>query len=403
MKTIPLVLLLLLTHVGLIQPGLAQPQKGEPVGNLSFSTLLNAPKKAITLDELRGKIVLIEFWATWCAPCVEAMPHLSALQRRHADKLQIITVSDESPARIGKYLTARPATPWFAVDTAHALTQTFPHHVIPHSVLIAPDGRLLAQTEPRAITDQVIDSLWRQQVVHLPEKTDNSLTVPEILTTYFKAADSVTSRFVIQGEIKGAPGMRTNHLNEVAFRHRRITALNLSLASLYRIAHNDFPYRRTIDRTGSTDRSPTYCLDLITSTPDRLLPTMQQELASRFDMQARIEPQAKDVNVLRITDLAKFDQIPRNQSGQRTYSGRQGEIDQQAVTMTDFAEYLETYGPGKRIVVDETGREDLLDIRFSYQPEDPKSLPAVLSAMGLSLEKEQHTVDMLILYIHREG
>lgn len=392
MKTTTLFLLLI------VQCGLAQSPKGEPIPNLRFGTLLNAPTNTVTLDQIRSKLVLIEFWATWCGPCIEAMPHLNALQQRHANQLQIITVTDESPERIGRFLTKRPSNLWFAIDSARSLTKVFPHQLIPHTILIAPDGRLVAQTMPSAITDGVIDSLWQQQAVHLPEKTDNPLTLEEILKTYFGAADTVKSRFLMQAQISGAPGVQMTHMNDSTFRNRRITCLNLPLTTLYRIAYGNFPYKRTIDKTGSNRKSPAYCLDLIVSSQDQLLPTLKQELASRFDMQTTIEPQLKDVNVLRITNREKFNRIPRNKSGQRTFSARSGEIDQEAMTMADFGEYLENYGPGKLIVVDDTQNRELLDIKFSYQPEDTNSLPAVLTEMGLSVVKELRTVDMLVLF-----
>lgn len=392
MKTTTLFLLLFAHCV------LAQPKKGETVPPLRFGPLLNAPTKTVTLDQLRGKLILIEFWATWCGPCIEAMSHLNALQQRHANQLQIITVTDESPERIGRFLTKRPSKLWFAIDSARSMTKVFPHQLIPHTILIAPDGRLIAQTMPSAITDGVIDSLWQQQAVHLPEKMDNPLTLEEILKTYFGAADTVKSRFLMQAQINGAPGVQMTHLNDSTFKNRRITCLNLPLTTLYRIAYGNFPYKRTIDKTGSTNVSPVYCLDLIVPSQQQLQTNLQRELASRFDMQTTIDPQEKEVNVLRITDQEKFNRIPRNQSGQRTYSARRGEIDQHAVTMADFAEYLESYGPGKLIVVDDTQNRDLLDIKFSYQPEDPKSLPAVLTEMGLSVVKERRTVDMLVLF-----
>lgn len=376
----------------------AQLQKGQAAPDIRFATLLNAPSSIATLSQLKGKLVLIDFWATWCGPCLEAMPHLQQLQREHGQRLQIITVTDETPKRIRQYLLSRPSNLWFAVDTARTLSSLFPHQLIPHTVLLSADGKLIAQTTPQAVTSQVIDSLWRQQTVHLPEKTDNTLSISEVIKTYFKAADTVKSRFSMQSEMKGLPGASTNHLNDSIFKNRRLTCFNLPLTTLYSLAYGYFSSKRTINKTGNGDAAPVYCLDLIVPSPSELRPTLQQELARRFDMQAKLEPQIKEVDVLTITDREKFNRIPRNKSGTRTYSARQDAIDQQAVTLADFADYLENFGISKRLVVDGSGNHEKLDIKFTLEPENPQSLTTVLRAMGLALTKESRKIDMLVLY-----
>ncbi|MCX6213682.1 redoxin family protein [Spirosoma sp.] len=389
-----LVLLLLATA----QSSVAQVQKGQLVPTMTFPVLLNAPTQATTLSQLKGKLVLIDFWATWCGPCLEALPHLQELQRQYAQQLQVITVTDETPKRIRQYLTARPSNLWVALDSAHAFSRLFPHQLIPHTILISTDGRLLGSTTPQAVTSQIIDSLLQQQPVHLPEKKDNVLSVAQVIQTYYKVTGQEKSRFMLQGEMTGLPSVRTTHLNDSTFKNRRLTCLNLPLTMLYQFAYGDVPYGRLIDKTTKGSPAPVYCLDLIVATPDDLLPTLQQELASRFDVQTKMEAQAKDVQVLTITNRLHFDRIPRNQSGKRTYSARPGELDQQSMTMADLANYLENYGMTKGLVVDETMNHEKLDIKFSFQPENPQSLLDSLAELGLGLSKQTRTINMLVLY-----
>jgi len=62
--------------------------------------------KPVTLEEFRGKVVFLNFWATWCGPCRAEIPDLVALQRQYKDRLQVIglNVDDEDPAEIQKFV-----------------------------------------------------------------------------------------------------------------------------------------------------------------------------------------------------------------------------------------------------------------------------------------------------------
>lgn len=392
MKKLLLLLLIILSNATL-----AQVKNGETVPELDFTTVLNAPVKTLQLSQLKGKLVLIDFWATWCGSCLVAMPHLTALQKKYPKQLQVIAVNDETVKRTAQFIQSRPANFWFAVDTARKIAGVFPHQLIPHTILISLDGRLIAATSPEFITDRVMDSLINNQPVHLPEKIDNLLSHEDLIKQNFFAADTVQSRFMIQGEIKGGPGLSTIYLDNKIFSGRRLTCINLPLATLYMLACGNYPYSRTMDQTQAGKNSPVYCLDLIVKNKTELMPTLQKELSKRFDLQAKVEPILKDVQVLRIVDAEKFKTIPRNVSGKRTFYARHGAIDQQSMTLKEFAQFLEDYGIGK-LTIDETGNTEKLDIKFSFQPENPQSLIDILTGMGLSLTKEQRNITMLVLY-----
>ena len=80
-------------HQGaLAQPGpapgaAAGPELHKPAPDLHFDAYLSAPPGAPnSLAELRGKVVVLEFWATWYAPCIRAIPHLNELSEKLADQ-----------------------------------------------------------------------------------------------------------------------------------------------------------------------------------------------------------------------------------------------------------------------------------------------------------------------------
>jgi len=71
-----------------------------------------------TLHALAGKAVVLEFWATWCAPCVAAIPHLNELATQFKDRpVVFLSVSDETPSVVEAFLQKHPIDGWSALPT----------------------------------------------------------------------------------------------------------------------------------------------------------------------------------------------------------------------------------------------------------------------------------------------
>ena len=81
------------------QPQLERTELDAPAPDFTFVGLHS--EEDMRLSEYRGKVVLLNWWATWCAPCLEELPALNALQERYADEgLVVLTISDESRATL---------------------------------------------------------------------------------------------------------------------------------------------------------------------------------------------------------------------------------------------------------------------------------------------------------------
>jgi thiol-disulfide isomerase/thioredoxin len=107
--------------------------------------------KSRALAEWRGKLVLVNFWASWCGPCREEMPLLDKTQQQLAAKgLQIVGIASDSAVATRDYLDTVPVHYPILIDDpakGEALSETFgnDHDVLPYSVLIGADGRILAR------------------------------------------------------------------------------------------------------------------------------------------------------------------------------------------------------------------------------------------------------------------
>lgn len=101
--------------------------------------------RTISSTELRGKVVLINFWATWCPPCRDEIPDLIALQAKYRDQLQIIGVSQDSgSATAVKAFAAAAGMNYPIVTSTPEIELLFPGvHALPTSFIVDREQRLV--------------------------------------------------------------------------------------------------------------------------------------------------------------------------------------------------------------------------------------------------------------------
>lgn len=123
------------------------PATGAQAPDITVTTL---DGKSIQLADLRGKIVLLDFWATWCGPCVEEVPHLVELHKELAgnDNLVMLSVSlDHNKQALTRFIEARKMN-WLHVfgdeNGAQKSADAYGVVGIPALFLIGPDGRIAA-------------------------------------------------------------------------------------------------------------------------------------------------------------------------------------------------------------------------------------------------------------------
>jgi thiol-disulfide isomerase/thioredoxin len=125
-----------------------------------------APAPAITLSDLsggtvdlsdfRGKLVVVNLWATWCAPCLQEMPSLERLQSRLGDRIAILAVSEDRGGNkavepfIGK-LGLKSVKPY--LDPKSTVGHAFEVEGLPTSLLIDRDGKVIGKVEGAAEWD----------------------------------------------------------------------------------------------------------------------------------------------------------------------------------------------------------------------------------------------------------
>jgi peroxiredoxin len=122
-------------------------------------TLTDLAGKKWTLRELRGKVVLVNFWATWCPPCRKEIPDLEALYEQFKDQgLVVLAISDEERGKVEPFMAERRVTYPVLLDPGRTVHQRFEVEGIPKTFIYDREGKLAAQS---------IDMRTRKQFLEL--------------------------------------------------------------------------------------------------------------------------------------------------------------------------------------------------------------------------------------------
>jgi thiol-disulfide isomerase/thioredoxin len=158
---------------------IGQPVPDVLITGVSGLTIGGKPVSEFHLSQLRGKLVILDFWATWCAPCRKMIPVMDSLQRAFKNEVQFLPVSYESEKVTAPVLAAMQKIKAFQlpeVTSDVALNKLFPHRSLPHYAWISETGILLAETEEKEITAANIRKILSGKTSAMAVKRDSVIS-----------------------------------------------------------------------------------------------------------------------------------------------------------------------------------------------------------------------------------
>jgi uncharacterized protein (TIGR03435 family) len=337
-------------------------------------------------SELRGKVVVLEFWATWCSPCVRAIPHLNQLAEEfRGQDVAFLAVTDDNADRLKPFLAKHPMKAIIGIDSDRKGWKGFSVPNIPHTVLIGKDGSILGATYPENVTADVLRKALAGEKPTLPPKEG----VPDDLEWDSHAIEwqdgVVPTMYAIIKPIKTTTSgtmRRPDH----------ITADGVSLEVLAQIAYetDHFHMDWQMPRDDQTYRA---AFRVPQEQKERLLPYMRQTLAALFGMRARWESRERDVFILRRVE--GHSPLPESRAEKDLIQMLRGKITLRRQPVSRLCEFLTN--SLRAIVIDETGLAGRYDFDIPYQPGQPEVTMQALKQLGLDAVKARRPVRVLVV------
>ncbi len=138
-------------------------------GDVTPPVSLTGPQGPVSLADLRGKVVYLDFWASWCVPCRKSFPWMGEMQRKYGAKgFSVLAVNvDAKPEDANRFLAETPAGFPIAFDPKAESPKAYGIKGMPSSVLVGPDGRVIAthsgfRDEDRATLEAAIATALEQ-------------------------------------------------------------------------------------------------------------------------------------------------------------------------------------------------------------------------------------------------
>ncbi len=130
---------------------------GDAVSDLQAKKILNYTTSSSSLTNLKGNITIIDFFGTWCVPCIKALPELTNYKNKFAADIKIFLVSNEAEDKLNKFIGSRkPFALPLVVDDSNIFTNAFQPPSYPYTVVLDKNLKVISITNAADLTETML-------------------------------------------------------------------------------------------------------------------------------------------------------------------------------------------------------------------------------------------------------
>lgn len=432
-----------------VQPTVHPLNIGDTIPDFRLHHLLNYQRMNANLSNFKNKAIIIDFWASYCQPCIAHFPELQRIQTRYEQNLQIITVTNDSLHKVKKffehihYQGIKLVTVTNGGDHRNdSLFYSFPHQYIPHYIWIDKAGVVKAITGRESLTDEnVVTLINGGDFLNVnAQKNDTVMREHPVMFSYQES--DIAERMMLNDSISGLltysmlTGYNRNYVPSSTidgsgiYAERRVRLWNLPLSTMLRFVYGKISTdpreqelismprtffnvrdpnilrKLTVDFAAPPDStSDMYCYDLIIAGKGiRLLQERMKEDLYRY-FGVKIVPIKKKVAcyVLAVEDST----LVKTKGGNAGQEGNMYYLKLRNMPLGKLVEHLRTYNEGSQpgfyrgfesgIIEDRTGFSSAIDIDISARMNDIPALTVALAKYGLKLRESEQMIDVYLV------
>lgn len=300
---------------------------GDTVPDITITNVYNYPSSTIRLSDLKGKLVILDFWATWCGSCLSAFPEMHELKKTFGNDLNILFVnsfSDDNSAKVKNTFTRLKERSGVKVNLPYILKDSilklyFPHQFIPHYVWLNSKSKVVAITQRHDVTEENIAAFLNGKTPSMRIKDDDLLfntDIPLLLKGNGGNPGDFLYRSIFTKYKPGLGHAAGSEINE-AGNIKRAYFINTTAISLLKQAFpaiNKYSAARTIYEVKDPDKfkssfdwkkenANSYCYELICRpiSEKDLQKYMREDLARFLNVTVRIENRSVTCYALKAT------------------------------------------------------------------------------------------------------